>query len=212
MNLSKLGIYESTDYDKEEKVYLAGVDGQMPLALFLLYSSKAPKAVARFFNLIVHTEKAKKCENEFLKQKIDIQDLVDKFNQKEIDTNNPNKLMPINEDFFSKKSIQDINKTNYNVELELHLYAMQFADLIAMQTKNFEGTEGIIMTCPLSYIQYWNRPEFTQVYQVLENALIHILEDVFRIMKLRNIEVNPHSMTVSVNGYKAIQIRQSYMF
>lgn len=201
MELRDFGLSRENDTHRDLYIYTLGYNGHIPISLILLIASSHKNAVARYFNMFTHTEHAKKLEKELLQQKIS---LTDDFRQ-QFDGDEPAPA-------FLKKMINSKDQKETS-NLPLHIYAKEFAKIIAMKTPEYESqSEGVVLTCPMSYINFWNREEFTVIEKNINNAGMYILSEVMRIFELRGIAFNKHSMTLPHQNYRGFNFKVSYGF
>lgn len=213
------GFSVHDDFYKEEKTYIIGAENEMPISLFLLLNSGMKEPIARYCSLITYTEQAIKWEKEF-----NIKELEKsaKLIEQEFDTETPfldkaiafhikNMSNPETAEERHRLLQEEMNNQSRDIVLPLHLYANQFARNMAQKTVAFRTlSEGVIMTCPPSYIGYWNREEFKSVEKAIDNALHMIMEDVLRILKLKGIKHNEYNMTIHAPGYESKKFVVSY--
>jgi hypothetical protein len=212
MKLNIFGITKAIDSAADEYVYNIGENGQFPIALMLLMESGFTNSINRYFNLFTHSENADKQANIFLKQKINLTSFVDKFNKKELTINQPiflKKWTPIVLDLTLLSEAEPYD----NSKINLYQYAEKFAIFIAMKTCLYHSKhEGLPMACSMSYINYEGRPEFTNVYQGIDNALESIILEVTKLMKEKQIEFNEYNLTINLDDYKSFTFREYYGF
>ena len=199
-NIKRQGISSNHNIVKEEITYFIGSQNNIPIALLLMIASKQENAIARYFNQITFTTKSIEWQKEILKDKISITpEFIQLFEGSPIITKKtlPFQLTPVSEDWLNKRY-----NPSYDEPLPLHIYAKQFAKLISMATPQYEsGIEGVVLTCPMSYINFWNREQFSDLTKSLNIAIDHVLDDVVRILKLRNIPFNEEDMTIPMSNY-----------
>lgn len=207
------------DFHKEEKTYIIGAENEMPISLFLLLNSSMKEPIARYCSLITYTEQALKWEKEFNAKNLE---KTAKLIAEEFEKETPHldrattfylKNISNSETREEQHRLlqEEMNNQSRDIVLPLHLYANQFARYMAQRTVAFRTlSEGVIMTCPPSYIGYWNRKEFKAVEKTINDALNMIMEDVLRVLKLKNIKHNEYNMTVSAPGYESKKFVESY--
>ena len=212
MELNKLGIKREDDSNKEEYTYYIGSEGTIPIGLLLMVASGYKNAIARYLSQITYSNQANEWQKEILKDEIKISDkFSDDFEGivKLQPTGKPfdlKDLKPVSADWQEKRM-----NPPHDTPLPLYVYASQFAKLTCMATPQYEsGGEGIIMTCPMSYIKFWGRKEFKDVGDALNVARQHVLDEVLRVLKLRNMQFNERDMTIPMPEYKGYQFIHSY--
>lgn len=215
---SFLGLSTQDDSRNEETIYRVGSHDYMPIALFLLLASGIKQPYARYCYAMNHydvraKEWAEKLDNqtntalvETLKDQFESKDKVlghigdSILKERGLSLDERNKLMQ-----------SAIHNQPRDIVLPLHLYAKQFAQHYAQRTAGFEAiSSGIVMTCPPSYIGYWNRPEFAEPYKAIDKALDMIMEDVIRIFKLNEVAVMEYNNTVYAPGFTPVEFRHYY--
>lgn len=205
-NIKRQGITSIDDTNKEEITYYIGSEKNIPITLLLMIASKQKNAIARYFNQITFTEQALKWQKEILKDNLSItNDFIDKFegvtSKSIIQSIKSFTFKDLNPSF--EELINTKYQPPYDDPLPLHIYAEQFAQLISMATPKYDSErEKTILTCPLGYINFWNREEFTNLEKHLYIAIEHVLDDVIRILKLRCIPFNEQDMTIPMSNYK----------
>lgn len=215
---SFLGLSTSDNSRDEETIYRVGSNDYMPIALFLLLASPIQQPYARFCYAMNHydvraKEWAEKLDNQ--KNAELVETLKEQFKDKS------RVLGEIGESIRKEKqaSTTERNKMMHDamhnqprdIVLPLHLYANQFAQHYAQKTAGFDTlSTGIVMTCPPSYIGYWNRPEFAAPYKAIDQALDLIMEDVMRIFKLNEVPVLEYNNTVHAPGFIPVEFRHYY--
>lgn len=213
------GFSVNDDFHKEEKTYTIGVKDEMPIALFLLLNSNMKEVTARYCSLMTYTEQAIKWAEEF-----DIKSLekISKLIAQEFEKETPhldkatafylkNKSNAETKEEQHRLLQEEMHNQSRDIILPLHLYANQFARHMAQKTVAFRTlSEGVIMTCPPSYIGYWNREEFQSVEKSINNTLNMIMEDVLRIFKIKGIQHNEYCMTIFTPGYEPKKFIESY--
>lgn len=216
MDIKKLlGIKVTDDTNREEKSYYFGSDNQMPLGLFLAVGSGYNEGLERFCSLFTYTGEAQNWAKEITSSN-DLEGMVKKlveaFEYVEptplppgmvtevngVKTFNLNKLTPVSADWKEK-----LMNPPYDAVLPFHVYAEQFAKILVMRTPQYgSGREGVIMTCPMSYIKFWGREEFNMMTKAIDGALEHTVREVIRVMDIQGMKLDKDTMTVHVEGYK----------
>lgn len=215
------GVNTDDDHKKEKKTHFFGSKGNCPIALFLVLASGQKNIVARYFNLFVHTSQANELQKEVAQSKFLVSELVkDKFNGLEVqkDLILPDKLTPWKPPAFDSNHFARMQeKSKHPTEIEnaemmnLNMYANQFAKYLTMLTADYDSNrEGTIMTCPMSYIQFWGRKEFSDVYPPIEAALDMLLKEVAKILVVRGFDVDKHNMTVNLPSYPGFTTIEDY--
>lgn len=180
-----------------------------------MIASGYKNAIARYFNQITHSEQANKWQNQVLKDKITVsKEFTDSFegivkttcDTKPLKLFNLEDLKPASDDWQER-----MMNPPHDTPLPLYLYAKEFAKLTCMATSSYEsGSEGTIMTCPMSYIKFWGRKEFTELDIALNTARQHVLNEVLRILALREMPFDEKDMTIEMPKYKGYQFVYSY--
>lgn len=217
-NHKLFGVTTDDNYHKEEKTHHFGTQGNCPIALFLVLSSHQKNIIARYFNLFVHTNQANQLQKEVNKNGFVISDLIkDKFNGVDVkkDSILPEKLTPWTFPVFDEekmnKKLNNPTDIKNSPMLNLNMYSDQFAKHLTMLTADYESNrESTIMTCPISYIEFWGRKEFKDVYPPIEEALNMILKEVAEILTKRGFDVNFHMMTVNLPDYPGFTTVEYY--
>jgi hypothetical protein len=211
------GLYVRDDSNKEEKTYRIGHDDNMPIALFLLLHSRIEQPIARYCYLMNRYEaQAKEWAKEVDEKANDeiVQAMAKQFDAQTpfLDNVTAHYLSHPEERGKNQKMMHEaINNQPRDIVLPLNLYSTQFATHFAQKTADFDAiSRGTIMTCPPSYIGYWQRPEFSAPYKAIDQALDLIMEDVIRIMKLKGFHVTEYNNTVHAPGFKSAEFKHYY--
>jgi hypothetical protein len=213
MELNKLGIKRSDDSKKEEYTYYIGSKGNIPIALLLMVASGYKNGVARYLNQITYSKQANDWQREMSKIEIsdkfsdDFEGIVKiPYDGKPLKPFDLKDLKPAPADWQER-----MMNPPHDTPLPLRVYAGEFAKLTCMATPQYEsGGEGIIMTCPMSYIKFWGRKEFTELGNALNVAQQHVLDEVVRVLTLREMPFNERDMTIPMPEYKGYQFIHSY--
>lgn len=219
------GITRYSDNKADEYEYTIGQDGRMPIVLFAALASDYKHAGERFINLVTTTENAKKQLEELkrLNPQLDkeIKNIVDIFDEKD-----PVSQARIAEEWKKQGGIpvfkgfpeppKDIGKhiEHHSRDAILHfgIYASELARFIAMLTPKYDsGHEGVPQVASMKYIAFWARKEFQLADQAASVAFNSVLNDIVKIMKLRKINIDEKTMTISIPNYKAVSFRE-YMY
>lgn len=209
------GVKIDDDHREEEKTFFFGSMGNCPIALFLVMNSSQKNIVARYFNRFVYTSEANKLEKEFLKSEFKItEQMVKQFNEPIVSSEDLCKpLKP-----WTPPPMPDMSKIGqeptdiYNsTNMNLHMYSSEFAKYLTMLTADYDSNrESVIMTCPMSYIQFWGRYEFKEVYKALEATIQMLILEVAHVLDKRGFNVNKNDMTVVISDYPGFEITSSY--
>ena len=179
-----------------------------------MIASKQKNAVARYFNQITFTEKALQWQKEILEDNLSItEDFINQFeglvDEHTTKISKPFEIKDLQQN--SQKWINRKYKPLYDDPLPLHIYSEKFAQLITMATPQYDsGKEAVILTCPIAFINFWNRVEFSNLQTHLNIAIKHVLDEVVRILKLRDIQFNEEDMTIPMSSYKELKFIVKY--
>lgn len=209
------GVKIDDDRRREEKTYFFGLAGHCPIALFLVMDSRQKNIIARYFNKFVNTSESNKLQEIVEKSKFKMtEQMVKQFNEPIVSNENiPLKIKP-----WSPPPIPDMSKIGqeptdiYNsIMMNLHMYSSEFAKHLTMMTADYESSrESVIMTCPMSYIEFWGRYEFKEVHKALEATLKMLLLEVSYIMEKKGFNVNLNNMTFEIAEYPGFNVVSSY--
>ena len=224
MNISKkLGVKIQEDCENDETVYSLGSNNQMPIGLLLAAGSQYQGAVERFCYQYVYGKEAKQWALE-IKNQLNFNESIEKI-IKNFDANEKfpvkinsgidmeksfdiNQLKPV-----SDKFLESYFNPSPDIPLPFHVYSEMFATILAKLTSGYgSGQESIVLECPVSYSNFWNRAVFQKMDHATTRALLHVVKDVMRVMEIKNISVNKKTMTVYVAGYQPSMRTQSMMF
>jgi len=212
MNLNKLGIRKEDNYHKEEYTYFIGSKGNIPIALFLMIASGYQNSIARYLTQITYSKQANEWQKIIRENNLEISEQFKDDFEGIAKQSFTGKLFNFEDLPLAPADwMEKIANPAYETPLPLHVYSAQFAKLTCMATPKYEsGGESIIMTCPMSYINFLNRKEFAEVDIALNTAIEHVLNEFLRVLKLRGIPFNEIDMTIPMNKYKGYQFIHSY--
>lgn len=211
------GVKTDNDYRKEEKTYFFGSSGNCPIALFLVMNSAQKNIVARYFNKFIHTSEANKLQGEVEKSKFKItEEMINQFNGHIVSNEKiPFELKSWSPPSPSKNMMSQIGEEPtdiYKAEMmNLHMYSGEFAKYLTMLTADYDSQrEGVVMTCPMSYIEFWGRFEFKEAYKALDATIQMLTQEVAHVLEKRGFKVNLENMTVEISQYPGFKIIHSY--
>lgn len=180
------GITKVEDVKKEQIEYTIGNVDEMPIALFMALTSYGKESLARFLTLITFEGHAKELAEEYKEYdnlKSIMKEIKEKIDNKSIDKN----------------------------DVSLSVYNKQFMQYLAMKTPGFNYYEsGVYLCCPQSYIDFWNQKEFINVKEVINSAIIKVVQELATRMENEGIKINKDSMTIYIKGYKPMKVIDDY--
>lgn len=216
------GITQRSNNREETYEYQIGSDGHIPVVLLALVAANRKSVVERYLSLYSYTQKAQELIKELYKANPNLAKEVEHIGQVFDERDDASQKRMLDEvkrngglkpfEGFTKSKLSIVEQLeNYprDAIMGFHMYTSYLASYMIMKTAEYDGgAEGVPQACSMSYIAFMGREEFKQAHSAINTAFTHLVDEIVRVMKLRNMPVNEESMTIELPSYKAISFTQ----
>lgn len=220
---SMYGITQTSNNHEETYEYRVGRDGHIPIILVALIAANRKSVVERYLSVYSYTTKAQELIKKLYEANPNLQKEVEHIGKvfDERDDASQKRMLDECEKRGGLKPFEGFTKSKLSIAeqlenyprdavMDFYMYTSYLASYMIMKTAEYDGgAEGVPQVCSLGYIEFMGREEFKQAHAAINKAFEHLVSEIVRIMKLRDMPINEHTMTLELPSYKAISFTQS---